>query len=123
MNTIPLMILTTLSIQLPVLIALLIGIILCFTHWKRYPKPSLLAFLGLLLFMILTLINVLTVYLPYFLQSTFNLTYSAMAPIQTGVGIISSILHAVGYVLLIAAIFSSRKVKVDESALPEVNLH
>jgi hypothetical protein len=123
MNTIPLMILSTLAIQLPVLVALLIGIILCFTHWRGYPKPSLLAFLGLLLFMILTLINVLTVHLPYFLQSTLNMTYSVMAPIQTGVGIISSILHAVGYALLISAIFFRRKVKSDESTLPEVNLH
>lgn len=120
MNTIPLMIITNLAIQLPVLIALLIGIILCFTHWSRYPKPSLLAFLGLLLLMIMTLITVLTVFLPYFLQSNFNMTYSAMAPIQSLVGIISSIMYAIGYILLIAAIFSSRKIKVEGNGL-EVN--
>ena len=120
MNSVPLMILSTLAIQSPVLIVLLIGIILCFTHWKRYPKPALLAFLGLLLLMVLTFLNVLTVYLPFFLQSNFNMKYSAMAPIQTGVGIISSILHAIGYVLLIVAIFSSRKIKVEGTGL-EVN--
>jgi len=115
MSSVPLMILTTLAIQLPVLIALLIGIILCLTSWKRYPKPSLLAFLGLLLLMILVVINVLTDYLPFFLQSTFDMKYSEMAPIQIGTGIILSILHAVGYILLIAALFSSRKLKVVDS--------
>jgi hypothetical protein len=120
MNSVPLMILSTLAIQSPVLIVLLIGIILCFTHWKRYPKPALLAFLGLLLLMVLTFLNVLTIYLPFFLQSNFNMKYSTMAPIQTGVGIISSILHAIGYVLLIVAIFSSRKIKVEGTGL-EVN--
>ena len=117
MSSIPLMILTTLSIQLPILIALLIGIILCFTHWKRHPKPSLLAFLGLLLLMILAVINVLTDYLPFLLQSAFDMKYSAMAPIQIGTGIVLSIMHAVGYVLLIAAIFSGRKLEVVDSTL------
>jgi hypothetical protein len=94
--------------QLPLLLVWLVGIVLAVTRWQRHPKVSLLALIALVLALLETILNgLLSVWLP------MMLTEQGMDSMQIGTvfGVwrfISSIVGAVIWGLVLAAIFRWR---------------
>ena len=92
---------------LPVLIVMAIGVILALTRWKRHPKISMLAFLALggqvILFVISMTLNL------YASRILFR-TWSAdqVSTFYTVKYIITSLIEAGLWVLVILAIFNGR---------------
>ena len=94
--------------QLPVILIWLVGIVLAVTRWQRHPKVSLLALIALVLALLETIVNgFLSVWIPVMLTEQGVST----AQMGTVFGIwrfISSIVGAVIWGLVLAAIFRWR---------------
>jgi len=109
-------ILTNLAIQLPVLIAMLVGIIIAIATWKRNPKSSLFALIAIVLFFILRVLGAVMNLLPYMLSRQLDLFPSQIGFFSTVSGVILNILDAGAWGLLLAAIFSGRKAKTEQKS-------
>ncbi len=110
-------ILTNLAVQLPVLLTLLVGMIICFVKWKNNPKVSLFAFLGLLLLFVNVITASLGTFLPFLLTDRFGMKYANVGIVLTIFNLVISIGGAIAYIFLIVAIFIGRKAKKVESEL------
>ena len=98
---------------LPVMIVMAVGVILAIARWKRHPKISLLALLGLGGQMILFVISMaLNFYAGRFLFSTW--TSEQITTFYTMKYIVTSLIEAGLWVLIVMAIFSMR----DEQSRP-----
>ena len=101
--------LSALVIQLPVLLVWLIGSILAIVFWKRHPKVSLFAMIGVCGLLLLTLITTyLNLWLPLMLSDR------GVSATQIGItlgikGIVTSVLSACFWVMIFVAIFGWRK--------------
>ena len=104
-------ILTNLAVQLPVLLTILVGMIICFVKWKNNPKASLFGFLGLLLLFINVITASLGTFLPFLLTGRFGMKYADVGIVLTIFNLLISIGGAIAYVFLIVAIFVGRKAK------------
>ena len=102
-------ILINLATQLPILIAFIVGIIISIVTWKRNPKPSMLALIGFIILVGLTIIGSVSNFLSYFLSNSSGIRVSQIGWITTTVFTILTIIRSGAYALLIAAIFSKRK--------------
>ena len=92
---------------LPVLIVMVIGVIIAFARWKRHPKISLLTLLALGGQVILFVINItLNLYAGRVLFSTW--TSDQISTFYTVKYIISSLIEAGLWVLVLLAIFNER---------------
>jgi hypothetical protein len=93
--------------QLPVLLALLLMLIVSLVLWGRYPKASLLAFLGSLLLLATALVYPLLAM--YVIESRWLAASSATLGEKVVVlNLVSNLLRGVGYALLTCAIFAGR---------------
>jgi hypothetical protein len=98
----------SMMVQSPILLVWLAGFILAAVHWRRHPRVSLLTVIALAIFLVETLVNTyLNLWLPLMLSER------GVAAVQIGQlfaakGILTSIIGAVAWGLLIAAIFSGR---------------
>jgi hypothetical protein len=105
----------TLAEQAPSLLILLAGLVFALTRWKRFPKVSLTVALGLgllLLHMIVFLI-VYDLVPPLFLKDALNRSVEEYDRTRRIVflvlGLISNMMAAVGFAVLLAAVFMQRR--------------
>ncbi|HEX5736155.1 MAG TPA: hypothetical protein VF131_25225 [Blastocatellia bacterium] len=92
---------------IPVLIVMVVGIIIAFARWKRHPKISLLTLLALGGQVILFVINItLNLYAGRVLFATW--TSDQISTFYTVKYIISSLIEAGLWVLVLLAIFNER---------------
>jgi hypothetical protein len=107
--------LAVLAGKLPVILVWLVGFILALVFWRRHPKVSLLTLIAIGGFLLGSLINsFLAVQLPLMLQQR-GWTTSQIGVALSLNAIISSLLSAVFWGLLFAAIFGWRG-RRDETA-------
>lgn len=94
--------------QLPVFLALLAGIILALVRWRKHPRISLLALLGFGTLLLLSLVFTgLAAWLPGWLIQR-GLAAARLGRYIAVLNGLRSLLAAVGWVFLIAAVFSGR---------------
>jgi hypothetical protein len=100
--------LAVLLVQLPVILIWLIGQILSLVFWRRHPKVSLLTFIAMIGFLIVSIIGTyLNIWLPLTLRER-GLAISQIGIALTVSGLINSFVSAVFWVLLVIAIFGWR---------------
>ncbi|PWH17486.1 MAG: hypothetical protein DDG60_01870 [Anaerolineae bacterium] len=104
--------------QAPVLLTWIIGIVLAIIFWRKHPAVSGLTLLAISGFLILDIVNAyLNIRLPSLLLEQ-GVSPSNSMPIFIFRGVISSIINAVLWILLLFSIFGWRrkdKAKVDEN--------
>ena len=112
----------TLAEQAPSLIVLLVGIVFALTRWKRFPKVSLMVAigLGLLLLQVILFLFVYDLVPPLFLNDALNRgieQYNSTRRIVFLIlGLIYNIVAALGFAILLAAVFMKRKREPEVSA-------
>lgn len=95
--------------SLPVLLVWLVGFILSLVFWKRNPKVCLLTLIAMSGFAITTLVNsYLSTWLPFRLNEQ-GMPMNKISSLLTIKAIISSLINAGLWGLVIAAIFGGRK--------------
>lgn len=104
----------------PPLVLALVGILIALVLWKRHPKVSLLASLGLVLFLVesLTFMSVYY-YLPRLIRTGWTL--SDVNTVFMVAQVCQDCLFAVVIVLLVAAAFSSRQPQISDSVIVSPN--
>jgi len=95
--------------QAPVLIVCVIGLILARVFWTRYPRPCAYSLIACLLLLLPRLAEILNIewYFFLFIQSASPGGLSSQ-PYLSIVWFASSLVHAVGLALLLAAVFIGR---------------
>jgi MFS family permease len=95
-------------VQFPVVLVWLIGLVLSLVYWRRHPKVSLLTFIAIAGLLVSSLIGTyLSVWLPVTLQER-GWSANQIGTVIAARGIIGSLIAAVLWGLLIAAIFGWR---------------
>lgn len=96
-----------LALMLPIYLVWLAGLIWAVASWKKHPKVSLLATLGLAMFLIQAIVSGLTgPLLQRWIARTFALrAFAALLAVR---GIFAVVLQLLGWVLLLAAVFIER---------------
>ena len=103
------LLLSALLVQIPVLLAILVGVILAFVFWRRNAKVSLLVIAALALTFVVRVGSVLqSVMVPY-LVSVQMWEIQQIRSLTSCLGIVWSLLSAVALGLLLAAAFGWRK--------------
>lgn len=106
-------------IQLPVLIVLLVGIVLALLNRQKYPRAAWQAFFGLSILFVRALVGpVLSSFLPLLLHSEAGMTASGMGLVSGIIELVMSLLGAVAYGLVIAALFAGRQPRQTANDLP-----
>lgn len=96
--------------QSPLFLAYFVGIILALVFWRRYPRPSMLVLLAMVLFVATRVIwSVLFLFVLRGRES-FNWTTTQLGWIMWAQGFVGNVVHAGIFGLLLAAVFISRKV-------------
>ena len=93
-----------LLIDLPAHLVRLVGIILCFVYWRRYPRACLLTLIAILLFYLQTAIAI-GVNLWVQRAARFTINPGSIAIYFRVYGFLNSIITAIAFGLLFAAIF------------------
>ena len=105
----------TLAEQAPSLIVLLVGIVFALVRWKRFPRVSLMVALGLglLLLQVILFLFIYDLVPPLFLNDALSRgieQYNTTRRIVFLVlGFISNLVAALGFAILLAAVFVKRK--------------
>jgi hypothetical protein len=107
-------VLGSLAIQIPHLVALIVGIVLALVTWKRNPTPSLLAVISFGLSLILLILYVGLANLPI-AMNRYGYSLARVGVVMGIIGIILSFFQAAAWGLIIAAIFSNRRKVVPQS--------
>ena len=98
--------------QLPSLITILVCIVVVFTRWKRHPKVSLLALIGLFLLFLHGPVFVL-IYSgtsSFLIKSTY--TTEEVRNVFLVLGVIFNLTRAIAFAPLLAAVFVRRPLQV-----------
>lgn len=112
--------LSSLLVQLPIILVWIVGLVLALIYRQRHPKVSALAFISILgLFIMLVISTYTSVWLSLGLHS------QGISPSQIGItlavrGIVTSLISTVFWALLIAAIFIGRKPAGNQPASDEI---
>lgn len=95
--------------QLPVYLVWLAGVVLCVYNWQRHPRPARITLIALVVLFLTSLAGTaLSSWLPFFLHAQ-GMAASRMGLISTLIGVIRAVLNALGFGLLLAAIFGWRQ--------------
>jgi hypothetical protein len=106
----------SLLIQLPLYITWLVGIVLALVWWKRHPRVSLLAVIGLTAMLILTVLtSIANLWLPFWIEN-FGTGRMGISVIFLIMNILEGILMAGIWIVVLAAIFNGRKTKPQAAA-------
>ncbi len=102
--------LTRFLAQLPVYLVWLVGAIVAVVRWRRHPRVSLLAVAGLAVLFLSSLVSTAAnSMLPMMVASgALRGSFSRMATVLAVCSIVFAVIAAVGYGLLLAALFSGR---------------
>jgi hypothetical protein len=92
--------------QMPLLAVWIVGIVLAIKNWEHYQKASLLALLGFTTLILETIVfSIINMALPQFLNS---ISASEIGLYYSAIGAVRTLLEAVSFGLLVAAIFTQR---------------
>jgi len=117
MNTL-VTILSTIVISLPVIIVWVIGIALALSRWWRRPRVSQFALIACAVMIINTVASrSLTVWLPLAMRD-YGWTTVQIGSIFTAIGIITALISATAWALVICAIFGWRDQRQKENLFP-----
>lgn len=95
-------------VQSPVILVWLIGLVLSLVYWRRHPTVSLVAIIAIMGFLVISLISTyVSTWLPMTLRER-GWSIGQIGIALTARGIISSLVSAVLWGLLLAAIFGWR---------------
>jgi hypothetical protein len=108
LNPVITVILTNMAIHIPLYLAWLIGIILAVMTWKRNPRPSLLAILGIASMFVFDLISIFMITIPMRLSEKGHASTN-IAMVMSITNVAMTILKAGSWGLLLTAIFIGRK--------------
>lgn len=97
--------LSQLAAQSPVLLAYLVGAVLSLVFWGRYPGPAMLTFFACLLLLLVNLGQ--TFLIQYFIHLP-DVRAADRAWVFTISALISSVLRAAGFGMLLTAVFIGR---------------
>jgi hypothetical protein len=95
--------------QLPLLLAYLVGLILALIFLKRCPGPALLTLVGAGISMVAIVIQAFLAQYVFSQRVNLGVDAQALSTMLATVGIMTSILRAVGVGTFLAAIFMGRK--------------
>ena len=99
-------------VQLPVLLIWLVGLALALARWQRHPKVSRLALIAFVGFLLSSTIDYLTTLMPITLvEQGWNFDQVGIA--MAIVGLTKSVIAAVLWGLVLAAIFGWRRQETD----------
>jgi hypothetical protein len=102
-------VLASLLFQSPILLVWFAGFILALVYWRRHPRASLFTIIALVIFLVETLVDTyLNLWLPFQLSER-NIAAGQIGQIYMVKGIVTSIIGAVAWGLIVAAIFSGRR--------------
>ena len=105
----------SLLLQSPILLVWLAGFILALVDWRRHPRRSLFTVIALAIFLIETLVDTyLNMWLPLLLSER-NLEAAQISQLFLIKGMLTSIIGAVAWGLIVAAIFSGRRAVTTEN--------
>lgn len=101
-------IVTQLLSQLPMFLAYLIAMIVAVTFWQRCPRQSLFTIIAAALFLVVSVAQ--TVLTSYLIHTRNDLPAGGeqLGTILTVIGLIGGVLRALGFGLLLAAVFTGR---------------
>ncbi len=103
--------LSSLLIQLPLLLVWLVGIILALFFWRQHPRVSLLALIAISLLFVEDIASTfLNMWLPLTLRNG-GLGIGRLNLLLPIIGVGESVVRAIAWGLLLAAIFGWRKAK------------
>jgi multisubunit Na+/H+ antiporter MnhC subunit len=110
--------LSAIAISTPVIIVWVIGIILALSRWRRHPRVSQFALIACAV-MIINLVvgRFLTIGLPITMRDR-GWTMSQIGPIFAAIGIITALISAAAWTLVICAIFGWRDQRKKENLFP-----
>ena len=101
-------IVATIGGQLPTIIVLIAGIVLALTNRERLGRAATFALVGLVLFLVEIVVgSALSMSIP-FLYTSLNVTTSQIGLVLGGIGFLRSLVGAVAFGCLLAAIFGRR---------------
>ena len=106
--------LTQLATSLPLLIVWLVGIILAILRWKKNPRTSLLTLIALVILGGVHILSVIFGTSFFYIASMNGMKGQLVRTIQTVAQILFSLGDAVGWVLLLLALFGKPKKKAEE---------
>jgi len=117
MNTL-VTILSTIVISLPAIIVWVIGIALALSRWRRHPRVSQFALIACAVMIINTVANrSLTIWMPLAMRD-YGWTAVQIGSFFSAIGIISSLISATAWTLVICAIFGWRDQRQKENLFP-----
>ncbi|MEM7346377.1 MAG: hypothetical protein AAF485_19225 [Chloroflexota bacterium] len=112
--------LTAYLVQLPVILVWIGGGVLCIMYWQRYPKVALVTLIAIIGFLITSFVNTyLSISLPMLMHRE-GWSASQIGPLLAAQGVVSSLISAVLWGLLIAAVFGWRN-QADSDSSPDVD--
>jgi hypothetical protein len=102
----------------PIIIAWAIGIVLALARWKRHPRVSLFALVAFVVMIVTTIItSVLYIWLPMTIRNS-GWSVAQISTILAGVGIVSTVIQAVAWAMVLWAIFGWRDQRKEENLFP-----
>jgi predicted permease len=102
-------VLMRLAADSPVLAVYLIGVILALVFWRRYPGPCALTLIAMVLAVAaVVILNCLSVYLDQVARADWGWEPVEVARVWSLIAIAGSLVRAVAYGLLLAAVFVGR---------------
>ncbi|HKC88414.1 MAG TPA: hypothetical protein VKG02_20680 [Blastocatellia bacterium] len=117
MNTL-ITILSTIVISLPVIIVWVIGIALALSRWRRHPRVSQFALIACAVMLINTAANrSLTIWMPLAMRD-YGWTAVQIGSFFSAIGIITSLISATAWTLVICAVFGWRDQRQKENLFP-----
>jgi len=110
--------LSAIAISTPAIIVWAIGIVLALSRWRRHPRVSQFALIACAV-MIVNLVvgRFLTIWLPIKMRDS-GWTMSQIGPIFTAIGLITALISAAAWTLVICAIFGWRDQRKKENIFP-----
>jgi hypothetical protein len=100
----------------PMLLLILGGIVFSLIRWRRHPRVSVLTFIALAFFLIVSLVYATVLYRLPFLFERLRVDYASYWIFYTVLHVLYDIAYAFVIVLLVAAAFSQRQVKTISKA-------
>ena len=110
--------LAAIAMATPVIIVWVIGIAMALSRWRRHPRVSLFALIGCAVMVVITIVSrFLTISLPAMMAHR-GWTFSQLGPIFTAIGVVTSLISAGAWALVICAIFGWRDQRQKEKLFP-----
>jgi hypothetical protein len=106
------------AISTPVIIVWLIGIVLALSRWRRHPQVSRLALIALAISIVNLIVNrFISIWAPLTMRDNGWTTYQ-IGLFFTALGIITALISAAAWALVICAIFGWRDQRQKENLFP-----